>query len=37
MPEVILMSAVFGASLGAAYVAQRGLLSLIFWAMNRHL
>jgi len=35
MSEVVLFLAVFPATLGAAYFAQRGLLSLLFRAMQR--
>lgn len=37
MPEAIIVMAVFPATLGAAYFAQKGLLSLLFRAMNRNL
>ncbi len=36
MPEVLIMIAVFPATLGAAYLAQRGLLTLLFRAMTRN-
>lgn len=36
MPEALMIFAVFPATLGAAYLAQRGLLSLLFRAMGRN-
>jgi hypothetical protein len=36
MPEALLVFTVFPATLGAAYLAQRGLLSLVFRAMARN-
>jgi len=35
MPEALVVFAVFPATLGAAYLAQRGLLALLFRAMGR--
>ena len=35
MSEVFLVLMVFPTTLGAAYLAQRGLLSLVFRAMQR--
>lgn len=34
MPEVMVVLTVFPATLGAAYLAQRGLLSLLFRTMT---
>jgi hypothetical protein len=35
MPETLVVFAIFPATLGAAYIAQRALLSLVFRAMAR--
>ena len=34
MPEILIVLAVFPATLGAAYLAQRGLLTLLFRGMG---
>lgn len=34
MPEIVVVLTVFPATLGAAYFAQRGLLSLLFRTMS---
>jgi hypothetical protein len=36
MPEALVIFAIFPATLGAAYFAQRGLLTLLFRAMMRN-